>query len=268
MRMLAFTAASALALSAAACAPHVNYAARTRLDCPDNAGQLTRTSVAPDGRSCLYKAGGVDVTLQLTPVSGDATTTLNAIEAQLVGPSQAAGATSDKVQAATGHGADASAKADAASSSAAAKAAQQAAADAGSKTAHDSDWNTRDHGDHEDDEAHVNLPGLHINADNGGAKVDVAGIHIDANDDSQTVRMSHDVRLQGQAFSPEKRGVRATLIVRRDNLPDGYRFVGYEAAGPKTGPLTVALIKSHDEMDHDSRLYRDIRRLVRRNGGA
>jgi hypothetical protein len=258
----------------------VNYAARTRLDCPDTQGELTRASIAPDGKSCLYKSGDVEVNVQLTPVSGDAYATLRSIETSLVGEqtaaAQAANADAGKAQ-----------KAASAAQGAAAKAAQDAAADAGARASthdadHDSDWNSGDKGgvavdsngkhvhveggDH--DHAHVSLPGVHIDADDDNANIDVAGIHINANEGQQTVRIMHDVRLRGQPFSRERRGLRATFISQQDNQPGGYRFVGYEASGPKAGPLTVAIVKSHDEIDNGNRLYHDIERLVRRNGGA
>jgi hypothetical protein len=63
-----------------------------------------------------------------------------------------------------------------------------------------------------------------------------------------------------------KRGFRATYILARDNLKDGYKAVGYEAGGPKTGPLTVALVKSKSGDHHD--IFSDVKRLVRRNGGV
>jgi hypothetical protein len=44
--------------------------------------------------------------------------------------------------------------------------------------------------------------------------------------------------------------------------------VGYQASGPKAGPLTIAVVKSRDDIGNGGRLYRDIERLVRRNGGA
>ncbi|MDB5495722.1 MAG: hypothetical protein JWP86_3059, partial [Phenylobacterium sp.] len=118
------------------------------------------------------------------------------------------------------------------------------------------------------DHANINLPGLHVEADDRNAKVNIGGIRIDASDDEATVHVTRDVRLRGEAFSREKRGLRVTFIAKRDNLPDGYHFVGYEASGPKTGPLTVAIVKSHDEITDGNRLYHDIQRLVRRNGGA
>jgi hypothetical protein len=282
MRLYAFAAISALALGAASCAPHVDYAARTRLDCPDIQGELTRVSVAADGKSCLYRSGEVDVNLQLTPVSGDPYSTLKGIETSLVGAQTTASAESSAGSAKAQKASDATA-----AHAGAAKAAQEAAADAGEHS-HDADWNADDKdgdkdgdkgsvtidktgahvatgGDH--DHAHVNLPGLHIDADDDNANIDVAGIHINADDGRQTVRIMHDVRLRGQPFSRERRGLRATFISQQDNA-GGYRFVGYEASGPKAGPLTVAIVKSNDEIDNGNRLYHDIQRLVRRNGGA
>ena len=76
------------------------------------------------------------------------------------------------------------------------------------------------------------------------------------------------MRLRGEQLSREKRGIRATFISSRKNAADGYRFVGYEAAGPKVGPLTVAVVKSKSEIDQDDRLYKAVRRLVRANGGV
>ena len=278
MRAIALAAVSTLALGAAACAPHVNYAARTKLDCPATQGELTRTSVAADGQSCLYKAGDVDVTLQLTPLSGgDAYATLKGVETSLVGAADAKAANAGDKGADAADKTEKPATASAASSDAAGKAAREASADAGHSTVHaDVDWNSDDKdgvqvdksAKNGDDHAHVSLPGLHIDADDNNAKVDVAGIHIDANDDHQTVHIVRDVRMQGEAFSREKRGLRATFIAKREGLPGGYEFVGYEASGPKTGPLTVAIVKSHDDIDNGNRLYHDIQRLVRRNGGA
>jgi hypothetical protein len=64
----------------------------------------------------------------------------------------------------------------------------------------------------------------------------------------------------------EKRGFRATYILARDDLKDGWKAVGYEAAGPKAGPITVAVFKAHEGGHHD--VSDDIKRLVRRNGGV
>ena len=287
MRLLSLAAVSALALSAAACGPHLNPALRTRLDCPDRQGALVRASVSPDGKSCLYRADDVEVNLQLTPVTGDATTTLNAVEASLVGPK--ANPAADSGQAAAPEKPQTVAPvapASASASSDAAKADQEARQDAGAAAdqSRNQDQDSGKHtvvidkngqhvavtGDGDHDRAHIDLPGIHIDADdaNDNAKIDVAGVHIDASNDQATVRMMRDVRLPGEGLSRERNGVRATFIARRDDLPGGYRYVGYEAAGPKTGPLTIATVRAHDDMDDHGRLYHDIRRLVRRNGGA
>jgi len=273
MRLIAFAAVSALALSAGACAPRVDYAHKTTLDCPDRQGELRRTSVAPDQKSCTYRADeGAEITLQLASVNGDAGAVLSAIETQLTGP--AAPGQTPKADADAKAGKAAPASVSSTGSADAAKAAQEAANDA-SAGGGKGDWDDKDSvrdarndRGRGHDNAHVSLPGLHIDADDDNAKVDVAGIHIDANDSEQTVHVMRDVRLRGQGFSHERNGVRATFIAKRDNLPDGYRWVGYQAGGPKTGPLTIAVVKSRDEISDGGRLYRDIQRLVRRNSGA
>ena len=54
---------------------------RTALDCPASQGDLTRTSMAADGKTCIYASReGDEVTLQLVAVTGDATATLQGIE--------------------------------------------------------------------------------------------------------------------------------------------------------------------------------------------
>ena len=275
--------ASALALGTAACAPHVDYAHKTSLDCPDRQGQLQRTGVAPDRRSCTYSAGaGTEVTLELTAANTDANTALAGIEANLIGPATSAPAAKPGDAAPTPP-APATPPAPPAKpvfsgTGDAARAAQEAAQDTRGtgSDAKNEDWSSGRHDkglringkEVADEDGEVNLPGVHVSHNGDHAQVDVMGMHIDANGDNATVHVVRDVRLAGHAFSHERDGVRATFIAKRDNLPDGYRFVGYQAAGPKTGPITVAIVKSRDEINDGDRLYREIRRLVRRNGGA
>ena len=64
----------------------------------------------------------------------------------------------------------------------------------------------------------------------------------------------------------ERRGFRATYILAKDNLKDGWKAVGYEAAGPKSGPITVAVFKAHHGDHHD--VSEDVKRLVRKNAGV
>jgi len=297
MKTLLFLAASALALSAAACAPTTKADLRTALDCPANQGDLTRTGKAADGKSCTYRSSeGTEVSLQLVAVKGDATATLQAIEDQIAPqaePSATAAAEGAKDAAETAKDAadatkdtaatakDAAAAAHDAASDAAA-AAKEASEDAGRSAAvsdgDKGDWNTDRKGKGDKDghkivsengeTTRVDLPGIHIQARDEDADVRIGGIRINANGDEETVHIVRDVRMRGEAFSRVKRGIRATFISSTKADANGYRFVGYEAAGPRTGPLTVAIVKAKSEIDHDDDVVHDVQRLVRRNGGT
>jgi hypothetical protein len=299
MKTLLFLAASALAVSAAGCARPLKPELRTALDCPANQGDLTRTNKAIDGKTCTYASSeGAEVSLQLVPVKGDATATLQGIENSIAPQAirtvaaaaedakDAAGAAKDAAEAARD---TADAAKDAANTAAdaakdAAAVAKEAAQDAGRSASigDKDDWNS-DHKDKVDiqidkhgrkvvsgdgESTRVDLPGIHISAHNDDANVQIGGIRINANGDESTVHIIREVRLRGEALSRQKRGIRATFISANKADPNGYRFVGYEAAGPKTGPLTVAVVKAKSEIDHDGDVARDVRRLVRRNGGA
>ncbi|WP_411287574.1 hypothetical protein [Phenylobacterium sp.] len=266
--LLLLAAASTLALGATACSPGSKASQRTELDCPVTQGDLTRTGAAADGRSCSYRtAEGAEVTLQL--VSGDANVTLKAIESTLVAATTAQPPT-DPV------GGDAAAAA--ATGDAAKDAAKDAAASRPpARTASETEKKVELHVQRESEAmvsndggptTRVDLPGIHITAGENDAKVRIGGLTVDAADDVATVRIRNSVRLKGEAFSREKRGVRATFIYTGKSLPDGYRFVGYEAAGPKVGPLAVAVVKSRSEDGDGGEIYPDVKRLVRKNGGA
>ncbi|HEY8004344.1 MAG TPA: hypothetical protein VIE16_08955 [Phenylobacterium sp.] len=270
MKPLLLSTACALALGcAAACAPSAPPKARAALDCPATQGDLDRSSVSPDGKSCLYTTReGDQVQLRLIPVSGAYEAALQPIEQELQGEVQT-GQEAAAAQAAAAKTETATASASAASD--AAKAAQQAAADAvgAEHDAAKDDRDDEDRGDKsgENDHAHIDLPGIHIDADdNGKADVNVGMIHVNAGENGAVVRMSRDVRLRGEAFSREKRGFRATYILAKDNLKDGWKTVGYEAAGPKTGPITVAVVKAKSGDHHD--VFADVKRLVRKNAGV
>jgi hypothetical protein len=260
MRYLFLAAVSGLALAAAGCTPR-NLVPRTALDCPDRVGELTRTAVAADRKSCSYQTANAEVTLELLPVTGDPETTLQGVEAQLKGSQPAAAA--DAAPAA---------KSDSASAHAAEAASKEATEDAKSAPSGKVDINVgagkiHVEGDEGDKgEAHIDLPGLHVDANNGHADVNVAGVHVNASDEGADVHMMRDMRLRGEAFSRERRGVEAIFTSTRPDGADGTQFVGYSAAGPKTGPLAVALVHGRSDIDRHGRLYRDITRLVRRNG--
>jgi hypothetical protein len=253
---LILAGASALALTAglAACVPpHARPAhfARlkpiSRLDCPDSQGELVRTSASPDGKSCAYAAGDdVVVQLKLLPVSGDAQAVLSPIETDLrkmatfepTPPQSAAPAQSS---------------------------APPAAAPG------------QDHSDN----VNIDLPGVHIHAtDNGGANVQVGGVHVDADDKTNSAHivakrggfMGHgagavtiDANDSGAIIHTRTLGpdVNQDLILASERPgPDGWRAVGYEALGPTSGPLVVAIVQSKQN-EHD-RLFGDVKALVRK----
>ena len=121
--------------------------------------------------------------------------------------------------------------------------------------------------DDKSDSAHVSLPGLNIDAKGDGAAVRMGNVHIVTNNDKVDLYSTSETRLRGEGFSRTRNGVSAMFVYAGDNLGGGYKYVGYEAAGPKTGPLTVAIVKSRKEGGFHGDVYGDVKRLVRRNGG-
>ena len=275
MKSLLLVASSALALAGlTACGPG-KPAARAALDCPEVQGELTRTAIAADGKSCTYRtAAGAEIALQLVATNGDPARALKTIETGLMtaaqpaaGPAEAAEAGEATVQAAQEAARDAAAVAREAEQDAARAAGEAERSisakmdvhvDTGGKTV-----TTEKNGE----VTRVQLPGINITAGEDDAKVKIGGLTVDADGDQATVHIVRDVRLKGEAFSREKRGLRATFI-HEGALADGYRFVGYEAAGPKAGPIAVATVRAKTEIDDGSAVYKDVRRLVRRNGGV
>ena len=292
MRSLPLLTATGLALATASCAPpSPSPAMLGRLDCPANQGDLARVSVAPDGKSCIYKVENGEVTLSLVPVTGGPDATLARIETDLKAEAGApVGAAADAAAMEPAKpGAQAEAQKVDAEAWTDAKVAQAGAAKDDETDADDSDGDSvtaRVEGDvrkhvreklaahgidtdgKDNESAHINLPGIHIDAEGDRANVHVGPIHVDANGETATVKMSKSVRLRGEAFAPTGSGIRASFIYAGEGLGGGYKYVGYEAAGPKTGPLAVAVVRS--KASHTSRgdLYDDVKRLVRRNGGA
>jgi len=272
MKTLYLLAASALALTAAACGPKVP-AARAALECPTRQGELTRTSVSPDGKACTYvSSGGAEVTLQLVSVQGGVDSTLSNIETNLLAARRKAAEAEKAAEApASTEAKPAEAAKDKTAATAADQAAKEAAADTKDIDVHvEVGKNGTVVTEGEGGVTRVDLPGIHIVADDekDTAKVQLGPIKIDAGDDTAQIRIRRDVRLRGEALNPEKRGMRATFIYAGDDLGDGYHFVGYEAGGPKRGPITVAIVKSKDEELEDSDLHNAVKKLVRLNGGV
>lgn len=208
-----------------------------KLDCPQKQGDLTLASTAADGKSCAYTTDGAEVTLRLVALEGgDAKAALDPIEAELKGiippPRKAAGATAsvDAEEDNSGKG--------------------------GGKT-------------------EINFPGLHIRADDEGADVRIGNIKIDAENDGETkVQVGAETTVNANEDGAEIRTakaaggeVRSTYILASDKGASGYHVVGYEARGPRAGPIVVALVKARrdDRDQHD--LFDDMKDLVERNVG-
>ena len=262
MRTTLLIAASALTLAGCqGASPSV-----AKLDCPTTEGDLTRVSISDDGKTCAYRsADGAEVSLELTPIIGDAQTTLAKIETELRSTPGPMSADAEATQA------DVSAKiaevvaTKAGVSAIAADVARvqaEAAADAGIHIG------SGDNSHDDPNSAQVDLPGVHISSDSETAKVRIGPLKVDASGDDTTVNIYRDVRMRGEALSREKRGVRATFIYTGKDLPSGYSYVGYEAGGPKSGPLTIAKIRSKIDTESGDRINHDVRELVRRNGGV
>ncbi|WP_309645534.1 hypothetical protein [Phenylobacterium sp.] len=268
MKTTLLIAASALALSACGSG---GARAVAKLTCPSTEGDLTRVSASADGKSCAYRSSdGAEVTLELVAVQGDVQATLDGIEAALRSKPGPLSLEAKQTQAQVGAAiADAEA-AKARLGSVAAEVARvqaEAAADAGvSVRAGAIGVGTVDAADGE--VTRVDLPGIHINTRGEQANVRIGALRVDANDEDTTVKIFRDVRLRGEALAREKRGVRATFIYTGKDLPSGYRYVGYEAGGPKAGPLTVAKVKSKVDTESGDNIYHDVQDLVRRNGGV
>lgn len=275
MRNLTLLCAAASLAALTACSPrtdarqdhrpgrHEPLRAISKLDCPDKQGELRRLSAAADGQSCVYEGRNAEVTLRLVALNGgDAEAALAPIEADLKALMPAMKAPSPPPS--PGHA--------------------------------------------DGDTAHVRLPGVRIDANDKGADIKIGDLSINANDDTAEVRVAKNVTIRdgdaerritqrtsgggstvsvnsssddegdvdihanddGAQIRQRKRGdgVRATLILASDKAASGYRVVGYEARGPKGGPLAVAVVKAkgRDGSDHD--VFDDMKTLVRHNVGG
>ncbi|HVI33039.1 methyltransferase type 11 [Phenylobacterium sp.] len=276
MKSLLIIASSTLALAGlAACGPGGKPAVRAALDCPEVQGELTRTAIAADRKSCTYRtAAGAEIGLQLVATNGDPATALKAIETRLMTVAQPAPGSTPVAEAAdaTAQAAEDAARDAAAVAREAEQDAARAAGDAERSISAKVDIHVDGDGktvttQKDGEVTRVQLPGINITAGEDDAKVKIGGLTVNADGDEATVHIVRDVRLKGEAFSRQKRGLRATFI-HEGALADGYRFVGYEAAGPKAGPITVATVRAKTEIDDGSAVYKDVKRLVRRNGGV
>lgn len=276
-----------------------------QLQCPEHQGALTRVRTAPDGLSCDYVGPrGAEVTLRLvkvededgaaalTPIERELNTLLPGVAERLDAADAKAKAESAKAEA---EAAKAEAEADrvadmadreAAKAERAAERASRRAERAAERAARGRD---RDENvdvnlpgvsvKTEGDRTRVSLPGIHVDTtEDGGAHVNIGGVRIDADDNddggSGRVRVNSngeqvDIRAQDDASEIRSRkagsGVRATYILVDERGPT-WRLVGYEARGPSSGPLVVAVVKSKSRKDDD--VFNAAKDLVRANAGG
>lgn len=264
MKTLMMLGVAGAALCLASCAQRPESAATTgRLNCPETQGQLTRISQSEDGQTCRYRiAKGGELELRLVPVDGDPKAVLARLQAELGALAPPAARTA--VASENLGDPEVTVAVELAN-----QAIAQAKTDAGDADTDASVQMTLPVGkiDAKDEAVSINLPGVKIDANDDQAQVRIGPINIDASEDGATVKVYREVRLRGEALSRERRGIRATYILAGGRQPAGTTYVGLEAGGPKTGPLTVALVTSATQ-DDDAEMLEDIQDLVRDNGGV
>ena len=243
MNRLMLLAAGVAAFSLGACDREIHHGpwheplkTISKLDCPDSQGQLKRVSVSPDGLTCGYQSDNTEVTLRLISLTnGDAQAALTPIETEL--KAMMPPPTPPAPPAAPAAPGAPAAKSD-------------------------------------NEKVSIDFPGLHVRADNGNAEVKIGGVHVDADDNGAKVRMGDDTAINADERGAEihqgrssDAGTRATFILASDKMPGGYHVLGYEARGPKGGPLVVAVVKSKaTHSEHD--VFDDMKALVRHNVGG
>ncbi|MDQ0463915.1 hypothetical protein QO010_001686 [Caulobacter ginsengisoli] len=207
-----------------------------KLECPQSQGELTLVSAAPDGQSCNYAGKGSEVTLKLLAIqAGDPATVLGPIETEL----------------------------------------------RGLMPAKPVDVTTKVEADEDHEATSVDLPGIHIKTEkDGSAKVNIGGaIKVDADKDGKAkVNVGDKVKVDADddraevhisdAEQDAKTGSITAFFVLTDKGASGYKAVGYQARGPKTGPIAVAVVKVKTEAGRDDGAFRAAKDLIRLNVGG
>lgn len=235
----------------------------TQLECPESQGDLTRVRVEANG-SCVYAGPkGSEVTLRLVSTDkGESGEALKGLDDEIRGlmPRAAAVAAEDAgVNMSTSVERSAAAKIGAASAEVAAKAEAE-----------------------KEESVDVRLPGLTIRTKGENATVRMPGIHIEA-DDSQGngERAQVDISIGGKVLVVRARDdaseIRTTyegadvhtayLLIDEKAAPSDWTLAGYEAAGPKGGPLVVAVVKAKAGESDKEKAFKDAKRLLERNVG-
>lgn len=254
------------------------------LQCPDSLGSLTRKgSARADGWACTYTGPrGAEVELHLVNLGDDgADPILKRFEAGLLNvmPRTAADISRSAADSARVEADAARAEADAARADAdiARTEAESAARADGGDSAHITAPGMKI--DAEGDRASVHMPGIHVEADGDKADVRIGGITIRANEGDASVNghlttgededavsiQAHNDAAEIRTRSPGEAIRQTYLLTDNRPSPNGWRTVGYEARGPRTGPIVVATIRSR-ERNADG-VFDDAKALVTLNVG-
>jgi hypothetical protein len=129
-----------------------------------------------------------------------------------------------------------------------------------------------------EDDVDISLPGISIKTSGDSANVSVGGSggpQINADDDGAEIRVQRNVTVDGKKVEHESRrrhrdddSIYARFILASDKTPGDWAVVGYEARGPKGGPLVVATLKAKRGQHSDDDSFDDVDDLVRHNVGG
>jgi len=140
----------------------------------------------------------------------------------------------------------------------------------GGASAGDSDEDAGDKGS-----AHIDVPGVHIDAHGDKAEVRVFGVTVDADKDKANVNAGLGANKASVSADDHGAEVRATnvdatnanmvlILASEKPGPTGLRAAGYIARGPVSGPLLVAQFRSNEQHQGFNEDH-DVRRLMERN---
>lgn len=283
-KLMTAVGCGALILMLGACESRAEYRARkaerealkvvSKLDCPETQGNLKRTTVAADGLSCDYAGDGTAVTLRLVAVSNDPSRALEPIEAEVKGlfPAAPAEPTPPTPPAKPGEPAPA---------------APETKGETTRERVSMPGLTVETEEGPGVEKARVRGPGFVVNADGDNAHVKILGMEINANEDTNEVRINRDnwrsnedtdfeidtsegkPRIKGDGFSmggKRRQGYRSTYVKTTDAKDAEWTVAGYEAQGPKRGPLVVAVVKSKQARNAEGEsqhLFRDATDLVK-----
>jgi hypothetical protein len=247
-------AAAIAALGVSACHPvehrnpvahafdHRPYTVDARLTCPASVGRLDRTAMAADGQRCDYAGPDAEqVVLTRMDLDGRApAAALASIETELKSQTGLTPSPDDISVNATSH----------------------------------ADANSED--DDSKDEAHVNLPGIHINADHGKADVSVFGVKVSADNNNarissdwgpykNTVVHANDAGAEVRAGDVGANGADLVYVLTGRSKTSDWTGMGYMARGPASGPLVVAQFKSKSDTNHHDWRHSGMDDLLRLN---